>query len=740
MISMNVKKMLATGLGVLFLYQGVQGKTFPQLDGNENPTVSCPGMSFIISSFITLFFIFVSKLQKIDSMGWSNCLQALIKASACRSYRRQKVTNLSSSMSPKTSMWQLFRIILTNAFLSMALKRTLCLNSKTVRPFVSNVQVNIYVDHTKIDDFILNVLFAGFNKIILQSSFLQLASSKIVPVDDQDTVQNQAQTAPAPTSSNHGNGEIVPAADSGTNDEDNVRRRASMVENTLEEAAEAGRKLRFRITMVAFSVGLFFWFTFLILGYVIFTDHSYLGALLAPFVLPCGCIMLLGIMQDDVVLIRVINLLAIVGFVLFGFSRLVLSYNSWFVERHAVRYYEGGEVLDTCGANLPQAGCAAAASVVFTGGLVNICFSASCVPSVLRVPGIRIWESGNRKGLRFQDRAFKISSRQALSNIWYNFRWHGAALGMQQLCYAAVAQSLGDRYPSWTDERFAAKMFTVCSNFAIFFIFNSKNRGRMTAFLGAITTEADARSAASIAALLGNVKASESLAMAQGKFRSIAFNRLAESDFESNREGANNENVLFGKTNETRLGQCDAFISHSWSDNGKQKYAALKQWCQDFKSKHKREPQLWLDKACINQKDISNDLLCLPVFLAGCETLLIIPGPTYTSRLWCIMEVFVFLKMGGSVQRITIIPIELKDEKTAKAKFEEVDVSKCKCYLEKDRQKLLGIVEKGFGSYEAFNKAFRHVFDQRMSTIITQKNIVSSRRVSIYRVDETEQN
>ena len=49
-------------------------------------------------------------------------------------------------------------------------------------------------------------------------------------------------------------------------------------------------------------------------------------------------------------------------------------------------------------------------------------------------------------------------------------------------------------------------------------------------------------------------------------------------------------------------------------------------------------------QACIDQTDISNDLLCLPMFLAGCENLLIIAGPTYAERLWCILEIFVFLK------------------------------------------------------------------------------------------------
>jgi hypothetical protein len=30
--------------------------------------------------------------------------------------------------------------------------------------------------------------------------------------------------------------------------------------------------------------------------------------------------------------------------------------------------------------------------------------------------------------------------------------------------------------------------------------------------------------------------------------------------------------------------------------------------------------------------------MCLPVFLASCHTLLILAGPTFLKRLWCIEE------------------------------------------------------------------------------------------------------
>ena len=48
------------------------------------------------------------------------------------------------------------------------------------------------------------------------------------------------------------------------------------------------------------------------------------------------------------------------------------------------------------------------------------------------------------------------------------------------------------------------------------------------------------------------------------------------------------------------------------------------------------------DKACIDQNNIQQSLACLPVFLAGCQTLLVVAGPTYCSRLWCVMELFTF--------------------------------------------------------------------------------------------------
>merc|ERR1712008_256971 len=78
---------------------------------------------------------------------------------------------------------------------------------------------------------------------------------------------------------------------------------------------------------------------------------------------------------------------------------------------------------------------------------------------------------------------------------------------------------------------------------------------------------------------------------------------------------------------------------------GELKWKAISEHCSVFERKYGRSPTIWLDKVCIDQAQISRDLRCLPVFLAGCNELLVTSGSTYTSRLWCCVELFVHFSM-----------------------------------------------------------------------------------------------
>merc|ERR1711908_167318 len=100
---------------------------------------------------------------------------------------------------------------------------------------------------------------------------------------------------------------------------------------------------------------------------------------------------------------------------------------------------------------------------------------------------------------------------------------------------------------------------------------------------------------------------------------------------------------LYQLSEPCRVGECTAFLSHSWHDNPQQKWDVLSNWCADFERNNARSPRLWLDKVCIDQNAIKADLQCLPIFLASCNLLLVISGPTLTSRLWCCVELFVYV-------------------------------------------------------------------------------------------------
>lgn len=175
-----------------------------------------------------------------------------------------------------------------------------------------------------------------------------------------------------------------------------------------------------------------------------------------------------------------------------------------------------------------------------------------------------------------------------------------------------------------------------------------------------------------------------------------------------------------------------------------QQWRVLNRWATEFEEREGRKPKVWLDKACINQQKISESLAGLPIYLSGCQEMVVLMGETYLSRLWwvqmfhcacshaltpmrrtpstdklvmqptftmytlwtlnatdhvcapdqlrsvcmrwycgdvhvsltpildpptylpinrCIMEIYTFFRMGGSVERIVIIPVKQSQQK-----------------------------------------------------------------------------
>ena len=117
------------------------------------------------------------------------------------------------------------------------------------------------------------------------------------------------------------------------------------------------------------------------------------------------------------------------------------------------------------------------------------------------------------------------------------------------------------------------------------------------------------------------------------------------------------------------------------------------------------------DKACIDQKgDIDASLKVLPIFLLASKNLCVFAGASYTSRLWCIIEMFTFIRGGGSLDRISVYPLDI-DAKAAVVAF---GVEKCDCTVIQDKERLLAIVESSFGSFGEFNDICRNIFIHKL--------------------------
>jgi len=220
--------------------------------------------------------------------------------------------------------------------------------------------------------------------------------------------------------------------------------------------------------------------------------------------------------------------------------------------------------------------------------------------------------------------------------------------------------------------------------------------------------------AVGIAGLVGDCSSEQALATARARFRAIDLAKLGAEDLADNRPNP----ALYERSEPARLsspGICDAFISHSWHDDAPAKWSALQGWRAKFVAKSGREPRVWFDKCCVDQTNIDLDLRCLPVFLSGCQTMVVLCGPSYLSRLWCIMEIFTYVHMGHDLGRIEIIPVlregkEVEDRAEVEHSFHAFDANNCTCVRNEDRERLLRIILAAYGSLRRFGTALREIF------------------------------
>eukprot|EP00929_Paragymnodinium_shiwhaense_P036489 TRINITY_DN19551_c0_g1_i1.p1 TRINITY_DN19551_c0_g1~~TRINITY_DN19551_c0_g1_i1.p1 ORF type:complete len:735 (+),score=45.49 TRINITY_DN19551_c0_g1_i1:201-2405(+) len=218
-----------------------------------------------------------------------------------------------------------------------------------------------------------------------------------------------------------------------------------------------------------------------------------------------------------------------------------------------------------------------------------------------------------------------------------------------------------------------------------------------------------------LAALFEGREPEELLRAAVARFRCISWDTLRDHAYLITGGGSLDGELvaedLYKLSEPCYLSECDAFLSHSWHDSGDKKWKALTEWCTTFSEVHGRAPRLWFDKVCINQTDIQNDLQCLPIFLAGCNTLLVTCGRTYTRRLWCCVELFVYMKMSEGCDhdiQVSLLGESQDEEQDLVEAWRKFDLQKCECFQENDKSRILDCIAKDSGAH-VFNMYIRNL-------------------------------
>ena len=312
-----------------------------------------------------------------------------------------------------------------------------------------------------------------------------------------------------------------------------------------------------------------------------------------------------------------------------------------------------------------------------------------------------------------EERNESMPSRQQLLRLWLSLRFFFFA------CLIAVVQGTfgydgtdtnqigGPAWDGGSRSGNVAACFIIVNLFLSLILPSHKRRGHVVSWLGEMgRSSVKEQEAASVASLLGKKSVSEALALAVAHFRALPLRELTKAEMENNKA----DPAMHAKTIKAELGAVAAFVSHSWSDSGDAKYEELQLWARDKEGAN----DVWLDKACIDQTNIDANLMALPVFLSGCRSLLVLVGPTYSSRLWCVMELFVFIRMGGQHDDIAVRLLEGGDSLVRQ--LERFDAGKAKCFLNRDRQRLWAVIEASFGTFAPFNKRVRAVFADKIAS------------------------
>ena len=107
-------------------------------------------------------------------------------------------------------------------------------------------------------------------------------------------------------------------------------------------------------------------------------------------------------------------------------------------------------------------------------------------------------------------------------------------------------------------------------------------------------------------------------------------------------------------------------------------------------------------------------------------------APLVLTRCWCDC-----VTVGGDQGRVEIHLIAQPDDDQTEERrlltegFATFDAGKAQCFLAKDREHLLAVIEAGFGDFDDFNRVARSLFESRLHDHKLELSSESSRSTSL---------
>lgn len=334
-------------------------------------------------------------------------------------------------------------------------------------------------------------------------------------------------------------------------------------------------------------------------------------------------------------------------------------------------------------------------------------------PACLLPADSAVWARGRRM----------LSSRAPSGHVdalWYNLSILSLVLTFV-MAVECAATSLSTR--SLPSAGRLAVVCVECTVFVLVALFSRSPALRMIAHAHIASNGEQVASAAVLSSLIGSRSPEQATALARSSFRYIRFDLLTLEHMLSN---STDTDSLYALSQPARLGDVDLFISHSWSDDALAKWHELQDWGAEFAHQNSRPARVWFDRACLDQNAMRSEraleevLAQLPIFLAGSRQLLVVCGPTWHSRLWCQVELFIFAAMhthednGQPNISMRLLGADSAARTAISDGLAAFRVQAALCSNEAHQQLLLSAIADGFGGLDAFNLAMRSLFKEKV--------------------------